>query len=144
MGMTSPPAPPEFAAALARHLKENAFLTYDVILVIDKTDEEFWKKNDARFAFYQEHGVADRVKLWIVKSSRPLGFDVIVIDSKHFHTTFSPIDPAENKREMALFLDNSPELAAHLSKWYVNLPGKIAYAEARRDWEKQKRAKGAL
>ena len=103
MGISSPPAPPEFAAALARHLKENTLLTYDVILAIDKVDEEFWKRNDARLAFYQDHGVADRVKLWIVKSSRSLGFDVIVVDSKHFHTAFSPIDPAENKREMALF-----------------------------------------
>lgn len=135
----SPPAPPEFGRVLSQHLKDNQPISFHGIIVVEKTDAEFWKRNDDRLASYRELGVANRMFLWVVKNPQPMGFDVLIIDDKHVQLAFSPISATSITRDTAILLCNAPELARHLSTWFAaEFKGKTSYAEARREWEQQR------
>jgi hypothetical protein len=130
----SPPAPPEFGRMLSQHLKDNQSISFHGIIVVEKTDADFWKRNDDRLASYRELGVANRMFLWIVKNPQPMGFDVVIIDDKHVQLAFSPISATSIARDTAILLCNTPELARCLSMWFTaEFKGKTSYAEARRE-----------
>lgn len=90
MGISAP-APEEFAKRLSDHLKKRPALTYEVVLAIDKIDDDFWIKNDRRKKFYQELGVENRLLLYVLKVSKPIGFDIAIVDDRHIHLAFPPI-----------------------------------------------------
>jgi hypothetical protein len=114
------PAPPEFAEAIADHLRRNHGVDYEVFQFVDvsKIDNRFWHGNRERLGIYkaQGAGVAGRVHLHIVDTAQPLGFDVLLVDNKHVTFAFAPT-PGSSEREIAIHFENQPEIAQQIERW---------------------------
>src|ERR1700688_2861248 len=112
------PAPPEFAKAIADHLIRNRGVNYEVVLAVDvpRLDSRFWRGNDERINIYKAQGVDSRVQLKILATSRPLGFDILLVDDKHVTFAFAPT-PGTSEREMSIRFENQPEIAQEIGRW---------------------------
>jgi hypothetical protein len=112
------PAPPEFAHAIAEHLSRNPAVSYEVVLAVDvsKLDRGFWRGMEARQDIYRERGVAKRVHVKVLNTSRPSGLDILVVDDKHVTFAFAPT-PGVSEREIAVHFENQPELAQQMERW---------------------------
>jgi hypothetical protein len=131
---TAAPAPESFAQELSLHLARHPFVNYDVIVAMSAPTDEFWTKIDARQQIYKARGVDNRVHLSIIKMSRPIGFDLMIVDEKHVHIAFPSIPAAGHKTEIALVFENEPAVAARLEAWFTRLPSLMKYDEARREY----------
>jgi hypothetical protein len=118
------PAPPEFAQAIAEHLKRNRNVSYEVVLAVDvsKVDGRFWRGIEDRQSIHKAQGVLDRVQVKILDTPRPAGLDMMVVDDKHAAFAFAPA-PGTSDREMAVHFENQPEIAQELGRWL----GKITH-----------------
>lgn len=114
------PTPSEFAHTIAGHLKRNSGVSYEVFLAVDmsKVDGRFWRVNDERLEIYKTYGVdvAQRVHIKVLPTSRPSGFDILVVDDKHVMLFLAPT-PGTTEREMAIHFENQPEIAQEMERW---------------------------
>jgi hypothetical protein len=126
------PAPESFGEDLSKFLLEHPGVICEVVIAVSQPDEQFWKTNDERLKFYERHGLVDRrFFVSIVEVSRPIGFNVAVVDNKHCFIGFPPIPATRQTAEAALIFDNQPKIAEKLNKWLDKVPDKKPYAAAR-------------
>jgi hypothetical protein len=137
-----PQAPTSFRDALAEHLKANPSVSYEGVFLIGKLEDEFWTVVDARLAYYKEHGIKqEQVNFSVVKSGKPIGFDVLVIDERHAALAFSPMSMTDNRRTMAISFENQPDIAVELARWFNSMPNKISYDDSRTTYMREQHKK---
>jgi pyrimidine deaminase RibD-like protein len=120
----TPPAPMKFAHVLAKQLTEHETLHFDVVIGanLKHITKEFWAKSDERFAIYGSGGLSERVQASILDTNILSGFDVIIIDHKNVAIAFSTLPVGkQDKKQLALFMENDSRLATGLGKWFDRL-----------------------
>jgi hypothetical protein len=136
---TAAPAPESFPHKVAEHLARNSFVTYEVVVAVHNPTDDFWTRIDTRQQLYKDRQVDTRVHLYIVRVSKPIGFDVAIVDDQHAHIGFPPI-PGTGVTEVAISFENEPTVAARLASWFAHIPGKTPYSEARREYFDKKKS----
>lgn len=135
-----PIAPARFSNAVIEHLQEHKMVTYDVIIALDlpNAPETFWETIKKRDVLYKSAGVASRIHISILNTTKPIGFDVLVVDERHCAMSLSPAPHVlETNKEFAIAFEEQPKVAARMRAWLDSLhPGVLRLEEAKTEWAK--------
>jgi hypothetical protein len=141
-----PIASEKFVNTVVEHLRSHKMVTYDVTLGVDLSaiSEEFWEGIEKRNTVYREAGVASRAHLTILDTTKPIGFDVLIIDDRHCAMSLSSApDSPEASREFAIHFEEQPRVAKRIRAWVDNIqPVLLRPEEAKKEWAKKHKSKG--
>ena len=135
-----PVAPERFFEAIVEHLKKHKLVTYHVTLAFDLTTitEDLWNIIERRTLAQRDAGIAERVRVTILNTNKPIGFDVIVVDDKYCGIALSAIPDPEIAKQVAIHFDDQPRVAKRIRAWLDNLsPQLLTLDEARKEWAKK-------
>jgi hypothetical protein len=136
-----PVAPERFFYALVEHLKQHKSVTFHVTVAVDlsRATEEIWKIIDKRDAIHHEQGIAQRFRLTILNTTKPVGFDLIVIDDKHCAMSLSVVPRPDEDKQIAIHFGEHAAVK-RIRAWFENLePQLLSVEEARNEWTKRHR-----
>jgi hypothetical protein len=134
----TPRAPAYWFDALIERLKESASLKqaveYRVKMFIDfkNITPDILAMVEDRTRRQSEHGVDDQVRVEFIDANGKYGFDVMIIDGKHVAMRFCMNPGATKDSNFGVTFDDSPSLAAAVTRWYGNLPSGIDLIALRR------------
>lgn len=124
---SGPKAPQQWVETVAKRLKDlrkqGLSPTFEVVLVIDKSSlasDFFVTTFTERNRIYERHGVFDLVDIRIIDSKPEVGFDVLIMDSRHVILSFTT---KQNVKivEKGLLFEDKPEIAQPFSEWFDHL-----------------------
>lgn len=120
----APKAPDTFFKAIAERIKERKRdghqARFDVVLSLKMGEiqpEALKQANEHRLRIFDRAGVADCVHLYIIESTIPLNFDVLIIDTEHVNIAM-PSFAESHIVDSALEFENQPRLAKDLAGWF--------------------------
>lgn len=140
-----PIASEEFIAAVVERLQSHKAVTYDVILALDlsNTPKDVWERIEKRTADFRGAGIGGRTHLSILNTSKPIGFDVLIVDDQDCEISFSsaPNSPGE-RREFSIHFENQPRLAKRIRAWMDSISySRLGPDEAKKEWAKAHKPK---
>ncbi|MEK7727931.1 MAG: hypothetical protein AAB354_05915 [candidate division KSB1 bacterium] len=116
-------APPEFAEAIARKLRESKQsgvpIKYEAALVVDfeKATKDFYDGIDRRLSTYKKFGVSDLAEIYLLDLKPPTGFDMFIVDRNHVIIGITKLSGV-NSLQQGLLFENQPAIASEFADWY--------------------------
>src|ERR1043166_8808924 len=129
---SGPKAPPSFAEAVARRMKERAEngqeLRFEAVLVLDSQKgidlNAVEKSNKERLAIYDRRGVRDHIDVRVLDdpTAAVAGFDVLIVDRTLVHIGFPTSDSSKLNTSILFELpaNSTPaqSLSTNLVEWF--------------------------
>jgi class 3 adenylate cyclase len=131
-----PSAPAEALSALERKVMVEE-VTYDIVIVLNPLEQIGGFKDDNRILlekFGTNAGARGRYKPWVLQTSEPICFDMIIVDNTDVGIGFTHASGVEDLQDAIMF--HNPAVAGILVHWFENVIKGNPNTQSYHDWEK--------